>query len=63
MSMKLRSQELDRLAVVLFDNVSFDVRRRIARERVPTAPPAPNTERRTRNAKRRSSFFAPSGEF
>ena len=31
---------MDRLAVVLFDSVSFDGRRRIARERVPTAPNA-----------------------
>src|ERR1700733_12022111 len=30
----------------------MDVRRRIARERVPTAPPAPNTERGTLNVVR-----------
>ena len=34
-SMKLRILELDRLADVLFDNLLLDVRRRIARERVP----------------------------
>jgi hypothetical protein len=35
-SMKLRSQEMDRPAAVLFDSVLSDRRRRIAQERVPT---------------------------
>ena len=45
-----RIQEVVRLAAVLFDNVLLDVRRRIARERVPTE--TPNAERRTPNAER-----------
>jgi hypothetical protein len=48
-STKLGSQEVDRLAAVLFDNVLLDILRRIARERVPSASGAelqtPNAER------------------
>jgi hypothetical protein len=53
-STKLGSQEVDRLAAALFDNVLLDILRRIARERVPCASGAelqtPNAERRTPNA-------------
>jgi hypothetical protein len=55
---KLGSQEVDRLAAVLFDNVLLDILRRIARERVPSASGAelqtpnstPNVERQTPTA-------------
>jgi hypothetical protein len=53
-STKLGSQEVDRLAAALFDNVLLDILRRIARERVPCPSGAelqtPNAERRTPNA-------------
>jgi hypothetical protein len=48
-STKLGSQEVDRLAAVLFDNVLLDILRRIARERVPSASGA---ELQTPNSKR-----------